>query len=212
MRVVDCVQGSDEWQVIRAGKVTGTGFKKLMATIKTGEAAERRNYRAKIVCEMLTGHPAPPEFVSDEMRWGTDHEAEAREVYAQLTLQDIRQVGFVLHPTNDRIGVSPDGLVGEKGLLEIKCPLTATHLNYLMMGVVPSEYKLQMLGQMLCCEREWCDFMSYDPRLSLEYRYFIHRFYRDEKQLILMEAAAKTFLDEVDATIAQLPNCQTVKF
>ena len=211
MRIIDCVQGTHEWRAARAGKITASHAADIMASIKSGEAASRRNYRARLVCETLTGEPVEEDFQSGPMLWGVEHEAEARELYSSLTLQTVTQVGLVLHPTNDRIAASPDGLVGDKGLLEIKCPLPATHLNYRMVGVVPSEYRYQMWAQMLCCERDWCDFMSYDPRFPPEHQYFICRFHRDNKEIILLEASCKQFLAELDATLAQLPKCPTIK-
>lgn len=211
MRVIDCIQGTPEWKAARAGKVTGSRMADVMSSIKSGEAAARRNYRAELVCETLTGEPAGPDFQSGPMLWGIEHEAPARDLYAELTLQTVAQVGLVLHPTNDRIAASPDGLVGNDGCIEIKCPNTATHLETLMRGTVPSDYRYQMWTVMLCCERAWCDFVSYDPRLPPEYQLIIYRFHRDDKEIILMEASAKQFLSELDATLAQLPKCQTVK-
>lgn len=211
MRIIDCVQGTPEWKQARAGKITASRMSAVMASIKSGEAAERRNYRAELVCETLTGQPCEDVFESGPIIWGREHEAEAREIYKARTFQEVTQVGLVLHPTNDRIAASPDGLVGTDGLIEIKCPLTATHLEYLMTGVPPSKYRYQMLTQMLCCGRAWCDFVSYDPRLPAEYQMLIYRYYRDDKEIILMEASAKQFLDELDATLAQLPKCQTIK-
>ena len=211
MRVIDCVQGTPEWKMARAGKITASRMSAVMATIKSGEAAERRNYRAELICEILTGVPADGGFQSAEMAWGVEKEPAARELYKLKTLQEVSQVGLVLHPTNDRIAASPDGLVGTDGLIEIKAPLTATHLEYMMMGVPPAKYRYQMLTQLLCCERKWCDFVSYDPRLPVEYQLLIYRYYRDDKEIILMEASAKQFLDELDATLLQLPKCVTTK-
>lgn len=211
MRVIECEQGTEAWKMARCARITASKWDAVMSSIKSGEAATRRNYRAEMICEILTGEPTPSGFQSDEMRWGVDHEGDARLAYQTITMQEVKKIGLVLHPTNDRIAASPDGLVGNKGLVEIKCPLTSTHLDYLMMGVVPSKYKHQMLGQMLCCEREWCDFVSYDPRLPKEYQLLIFRFHRDNKEIILMEASALQFLSEVDATIAQISKCPTFK-
>jgi hypothetical protein len=119
-------------------------------------------------------------------------------------MQEVTQVGLVLHPKYDRIAASPDGVVGQHGLLEIKVPKTGTHLETLLLGVTPSQYRRQMLAQLMCCERDWVDFVSYDPRLPKEYQLIIFRFMRDEKEIILMEAAALQFLAEVDQTIEQI--------
>jgi hypothetical protein len=180
-------------------------MKDVRATIKSGEAASRRNYRAELICETLTHLPYEDnDFQSEDMLRGIELEAEARAAYSAVTMQEVTQVGLVLHPANDRIASSPDGLVGLHGMVEIKVPKTGTHLETLMLGLTPSQYRDQMHTGILCCERDWCDFVSYDPRLSKEYQLLIFRFLRDDKELILIEAAAKTFLDEVDQSIAQI--------
>jgi putative phage-type endonuclease len=204
MNIINCEQGSDAWKRYRAGKVSASGIADIMATIKSGEAASRANYRAQLVCETLTGEPHEDGFQSPEMLRGIQLEPEARAAYSLATLQDVKQVGLVVHPTNDRIVASPDGLVGANGLVEFKVPMTKTHIKYIQLGTVPSEYKYQMMGQMLCCERDWCDFCSYDPRMPHEYQLFIIRFRPDPKEMILMETAIMTFLKEVDETIENL--------
>ena len=212
MRIVDCIQGTPEWKRYRSGKVTASRFDDVMATIKSGEAASRRNYRAELVCETLTGEPFEDIYQTADMLRGTQLEPAARAAYSAATMQEVTQVGLVLHPKHDRIAVSPDGLVGQHGLCEIKCPKTGTHLETLLMGVPPSQYRRQMWAQMMVCERDWCDFVSYDPRLPVEYQLIIFRFMRDEKELILMEASALQFLDEVDATIKQIEQQPVFKY
>jgi putative phage-type endonuclease len=205
MRIIDVVQGTPEWHKARLGLVTASHFSDLMSQVKSGESAGRRNYRARLICEILTGEPYLEDFQSDDMKRGIEVEAEARAAYEAVTMQKITQVGLVLHPKYDRIAASPDGIIaGTKGLLELKCPKTGTHLETLLLGVTPSQYRKQMLAQMMCCEADWVDFCSYDPRLPKEYQLIIFRFMRDEKEIILMEAAALQFLSEVDSTIAQI--------
>ena len=205
MRIIDCGgQGTEAWKLARCGVITATRMKDVLITIRSGESAYRRNCRAEMICEILTGQPTDDIFVTADMLRGKELEAEARKAYEMATLQTVTQVDFVLHPTNDRIGCSPDGIVGDNGLVEIKVPKTGTHLEYINMGVAPAKYREQMYTQMLCCERSWCDFVSYDPRLPSEYQIFIVRFHRDERELILMEAAAVEFLREVDENIANL--------
>ena len=205
MRIIDCGgQGTDAWKLARCGVITATRMKDVLSTIKSGESASRRNCRAEMICEILTDEPADDIYVTPAMLRGKELEGEARRAYEMATLQTVTQVDFILHSTNDRIGCSPDGLVGSDGMVEIKCPNTATHLEYINMGVAPAEYRKQMNTQMLCAERKWVDFVSYDPRLPVEYQLFIIRFHRDERELILMEAAAIEFLREVDAQIAGL--------
>ena len=205
MRIIDCGgQGTDAWKLARCGVITATRMKDVLSTIKSGESASRRNCRAEMICEILTNEPADDIYVTPAMLRGKELESEARRAYEMATLQTVTQVDFILRSTNDRIGCSPDGLVGSDGMVEIKCPNTATHLEYINMGVAPAEYRKQMNTQMLCAERKWVDFVSYDPRLPAEYQLFIIRFHRDERELILMEAAAIEFLREVDAQIAGL--------
>lgn len=175
-----------------------------MATLKSGgEAASRKNYRAQLVVERLTGQPTES-YTNVAMQWGIDNEPAARECYEFVTGRTVDQVGFIDHPVVANSGASPDGLVGDDGLVEIKCPNTATHIEYLLAGVVPSDYIKQMQWQMACTGRKWCDFVSYDPRLTLNLQLFIRRLDRDEKLIAEMEAAVLTFLGEVDATVDKL--------
>ena len=205
MRVIDCIQGSDTWKRHRAGSITASRFSDVMATIASGEAKGRINYRAELVCETLTHEPFEPSFqATADMLRGIELEPAARAAYEAVTMQKVTQVGLVMHPKYDRIKASPDGLVGSDGLVEFKAPKTGTHIHTLLTGVVPSEYRRQMWAQMMCTGRLWVDFCSYDPRLPKEYQLIIFRFMRDEKEIILMEAAALQFLSEVDSTIAQI--------
>lgn len=204
MKIIDCVQGAPEWHSARAGKVTASCIAYVMATIKTGEAAARRDYKATIVAEILTGTPQGSTYLSPEMQWGLDQEPFARAVYEVACGVLVDQVGFVLHPTIERAGMSPDGIVGDSGLVEIKCPKTATHLQYLLAGTVPAQYQPQMLFQMACAEAQWCDFVSFDPRLSPELQLFVVRFNRDDARIKEMEAEVKLFLAEVDELLSKL--------
>ena len=206
MRILDIPQGTPEWLAARSGHVTASRINDLMAKIKTGEAAARRDYKAQIVAEILTGTPQGDTFTNDAMRWGTDTEPFARAAYETRAGVLVDEVGFVLHPTIERGGASPDGLVGEDGLVELKCPKTATHLSYLLEGVVPSQYQNQMLWQMACCERAWCDFASFDPRLPEDMQLFVVRFPRDDVRIKAIETEVNTFLDEVDNILSRLRN------
>lgn len=203
MKIIDLPQGSDEWKAMRAGKVTASKIDDVLAKIKTGEAAARRDYRAQLVAEILTGKPQDEGFVNAEMQWGTEHEPLARSAYEMAKDVLVDQVGFVIHPTIERAGASPDGVTGRIGL-EIKCPKTATHLQYLIDGVVPTKYQPQMLWQMACMETEGCDFVSFDPRLPEHLQLFVVRFERNEKRIQEMTAEVTVFLREVDAVVAQL--------
>ena len=205
MKIIDFPQGSTEWLQARAGKVTASRINDVMAKIKSGEAASRKDYKAQIVAEILTGTPQENGFKSAEMQWGNDQEPFARAAYEIATGAMVDQVGLVLHPTIERGAASPDGLVGPDGLVEIKCPKTATHLQYLVDGKVPTHYQPQMLWQMACTGRDWCDFVSFDPRLPDHLQLFIRRFNRDQKRIDEIESEVRAFLAEVDAILAALP-------
>ena len=203
MRILDFEQGSEQWLQARAGLVTASRIEDVLAKIKTGEAAARRDYRSQIVAEILTGKPQEDGYINAEMQWGLDNEALAVSAYevSRQTLTDA--VGLVLHPTIERAGASPDRVTG-KGLLEVKCPKTATHLQYLLAGEVPPKYQPQMLWQMACAEAEFCDFASFDPRLPTELQLFVVRFPRDDKRIAEMETEVRKFLAEVDELLGRL--------
>ena len=203
MKILDFPQGSAEWLASRSGKVTASRIADVMAKIKTGESAARRDYKAQIVAEILTGKPQDDGFINGAMQWGPDQEPFARSAYEVAKDLMVAQVGLVLHPAIDRAAASPDGLAGD-GLLEIKCPKTATHLQYLLAGVAPTQYHLQMLWLMACTEREWCEFVSFDPRLPDDLQLLIVRFERDDKRIAEIETEVRLFLSEVDETIEKL--------
>lgn len=210
MKIIDFPQGSPEWLAARAGRVTASRIADVMAKIKSGEAAARRDYRAQIVAEILTGKPLEDGYINAEMQWGLDQEPLARSAYEMAKGVLVDQVGLVIHPTIDRAGASPDGVSGKIGL-EVKCPKTATHLQYLLDGVAPAKYQPQMLWQMACMETEACDFVSFDPRLSPELQLFVVRFQRDEKRIKEMEAEVETFLGEIDEVLGKLRAMQLRK-
>jgi len=166
-----------------------------MAKIKTGEAAARRDYRAQLVAEILTGKPQESGFVNAEMQWGTENEPLARAAYEIAKEVMVDTVGLVLHPKIERAAASPDGLTAD-GLLEVKCPKTATHLQYVLAGTPPAQYQAQMLWQMACTERAYCDFVSFDPRLPEDLQLFVVRFERDDKRIKDMEDEVTAFLKE----------------
>lgn len=198
MKIIDFPQGTPEWLQARAGKVTASRMADVVAKIKTGEAAARRDYRAQIVAEILTGKPQDDGFINAEMQWGIEQEPLARDAYGIATDTMVDQVGFVLHPSLERSGASPDGLVSKDGLVEIKCPKTATHIQYLLDGTVPTKYQPQMYWQLACTGRAWCDFVSYDPRLPVGMRLFRARLERDEAKVKELEREVIAFLLDVD--------------
>lgn len=202
MKVLDLPQGSVEWRAARAGRVTASRIEDVLAKIKTGEAAARRDYRAQLVAEILVGEPQENGYVNAEMLWGTEQEPIARSAYEIKRKTWVQEVGFVLHSTIERSGCSPDGLVGKDGLLEIKCPKTATHLQYLMDDAVPSKYQPQMMWQMACAGRAWCDFVSFDPRLPEKMQLLVVRLPRDDARIAELEREVLAFLGDVDAMLA----------
>lgn len=196
-------QGSPDWLAMRCGKVTASRIADMMSKTKTGWGASRANYRAQLVAERLTGVVAES-YTNAAMAWGTAMEAEARAAYSFYCDADVVPIDFVVHPEIDMSGCSPDGLVGEHGLVEIKCPNTATHIETLLGGCIPGKYRTQMLWQMACTGRSWCDFVSFDPRMPEDMRLFVQRLGRDDGTIAEMATEVRRFLAEVDETVAQL--------
>lgn len=197
-------QGSEEWHSVRIGKVSASKIADLISKGKGGaESAGLRNYRAAILCERLTGQREET-YTNGAMARGTELEPMARECYEFLTGATVEQVAFIDHPSIPMAGMSPDGLSGTDGLVEIKCPNTANHIDYLLSGKPPVQYIPQMMFQMACSGRLWCDFVSYDPRLSEELQLFVVRLYRDDSYIAAMESAVIAFNESVDSMLAEL--------
>lgn len=200
----EIVQGSAEWHALRCGKVTASRVADVIARTKTGWGASRANYAAELIAERLTGVAAEG-FTNAAMQWGTDQEPNARMAYEFLHDVTVEQVAFVRHPTLEDAGASPDGLVGERGLLEIKCPNTATHIDTLIKHEIPAKYITQMMWQMACTGREWCDFVSYDPRLPESMQLFVKRVQRDQDVIDELEREVLAFLmEEVETKVDAL--------
>lgn len=199
----DIVQGSEAWKKIRLGKVTASRVADVVAKTKSGWGASRANYLAELIAERLTGENAAT-FSNAAMQWGTDKEPDARAAYAFRTDVDVLEVGFLEHPTIAMTGASPDGLVGEDGLVELKCPNTANHIDTLLDQAVPGKYLTQMQWQMACSGRQWCDFVSFDPRLPESMRLFIQRIPRDNERVAELEREVQVFLRELDGKVAAL--------
>jgi putative phage-type endonuclease len=201
MKVITAEQGSEAWLIARAGRITASMISNVLAKPET---AAYRDYQAQIVAELLTGKPQGSDFTNAAMEFGTENEPFARSAYEVSTGFTVDEVGLVLHPTIDRAGASPDGLVGGDGLVEIKCPKVATHLSYICAGVVPTKYKNQMLFQMICAERAWCDFVSFRPDLPEHLQLFVIRFQRDEAKIKELTTAVNAFLVQVDEMLKKL--------
>jgi YqaJ-like viral recombinase domain. len=189
-------QRSDEWFSARAGKATASNFRRILAKIKSGEAADRRNYRAQLVVERLTGK-ADEGYENAAMRWGTEQEPFARIAYIAATGANVEEVGFIQHPQL-MAGCSPDGLIGEEGGLEIKCPTKATHLDTLKAQAMPAEHMPQVQGCMWITGRKWWDFVSYHPEFPEHLQLFIVRIERDEQYIAGLEKEVRAFLKSVD--------------
>lgn len=199
-------QRTDEWFAARCGKVTASRLADIMAKTKSGYAASRQNYMAELICQRLTGR-IQETFSNAAMQRGTELEPVAREMYVlnQFDAQVV-EAGFIDHPVIAGFGASPDGLVNEDGLIEIKCPNTWTHLETLKSGVPPRRYILQMHAQMMCTGRNWCDFVSYDDRLPADLSYFETRVHLDDSLVAEITKELQSFLGELDAEIEHIRN------
>lgn len=197
------IQGSPEWFAERCGKVTASRVADIIATTKSGPSASRANYRAQLVAERLTG-VAGESFTNTAMQWGIEQEPFARMEYEARKGDIVIEAGFVSHPTIKLSGASPDGLVGDDGLVEIKCPNTATHIDYILANKVPEKYKPQMTWQLVCTKRKWCDFVSYDPRMPDNLKLFVARFIPDSEYTNFLVADVRLFIVEVNELVNKL--------
>jgi putative phage-type endonuclease len=192
----DCMeQRTEEWFAARLGKVTASRVADVLAKIKSGESASRKNYKMELVVQRLT-NKVGESFTNAAMEWGTEQEPFARMAYEAHAGTFVKEEGFVDHPTIEGFGCSPDGIVGE-GLIEIKCPNTATHIETVLENKAPSKYIPQMQCQMACTGAKWCDFVSFDPRVPEDLQLFVVRVERDQEYIDAMEVEVKQFLSEV---------------
>lgn len=196
-------QRTDEWYAARLGKATASRIAGIIAKNKDGKAAaSRENIAVELALEILTGNRQEG-FTNAAMQWGTETEPQARAAYESYTGKFVEEVGFVDHPTIPMAGCSPDGLVGD-GLIEIKCPIPATHLKTITAGKADSQYIPQMQWQMAVTGRQWCDFVSYHPRFPEKHRLAIFRVERDQKYIDTLEAEVLAFNKEVQAIVERL--------
>tara|TARA_R110000744_G_scaffold238160_1_gene355509 strand:- start:54 stop:665 length:612 start_codon:yes stop_codon:yes gene_type:complete len=196
-------QGSQEWLLARCGKVTASRVSDVIAETKSGFGVSRANYMAELIAEQLTGTPAS-NFSNASMQWGTDTEPQARAAYEFFSDQKVTEVALIDHPLISMCSASPDGLVGDYGLIEIKCPNTSTHINTLINKKVPKKYFTQMQFQMACTQRNWCDFISFDPRLSDDLQIFIYRVDKDLDFIKKTEESILLFQEEMAEKIKKL--------
>jgi len=193
-------QRTEEWFAQRLGKVTASRVADVIAKTKTGPSASRENYATQLVLERLTNKQA--EFYSNAaMQWGTDTEPMARQAYEVKRGVFVNETGFIDHPTIEMSGASPDGLVGKNGLVEIKCPESKTHMEYLLSGKAPAKYIPQMMWQMACTGREWCDFVSFDPRFPENLQILVVKVEYDPTYVKMLELEITEFLDDVSKKV-----------
>jgi putative phage-type endonuclease len=196
-------QRTDDWFAARLGKVTASRVKDVIAKTKTGYSTSRKNYALELALERITG-ARQEGYTNAAMQRGTDMEPIARAAYEALTGELVDEVGLIDHPTIPMTGASPDGLVGKDGLIEIKVPNSATHLDTLTSQKADPQYMPQMQWQLACTGRQWCDFVSYDERFPEHLRLFVHRVRRDDAYIAELEAEVSGFLKEVEAIVKQI--------
>ncbi|MHB1176107.1 MAG: lambda exonuclease family protein [Sulfuriferula sp.] len=197
------LQGSPEWLQSRVGMITASRIADVIAKTKTGESTSRANYRAQLVAERMTGQ-AQESFCNDAMRHGIEQEPYARIAYELDKGLMVDEVAMVKHPRIERAGASPDGLVGALGLVEIKCPNTATHIGYLLDDKPPAKYVPQMAWQLLCTGRVWCDFVSFSPLMPLPHQLFVVRYIPEPEYLTMLEIEVIKFDNEVEGLIQRI--------
>jgi len=193
-------QRTEAWHQQRLGRVTASRVADVIAKTKTGASASRDNYATQLILERLTNKQS--EFYSNAaMQWGTETEPMARQAYELKRGVFVDEVGFIDHPTIEMSGASPDGLVGKNGLVEIKCPESKTHMEYLLSGKAPAKYIPQMMWQMACTGREWCDFVSFDPRFPENLQILVVKVEYDPTYVKMLELEITQFLDDVSKKV-----------
>ncbi|MBB5074080.1 exodeoxyribonuclease (lambda-induced) [Bartonella callosciuri] len=200
-------QRTAEWFQARLGKITASNIYNIISkTTKGTPTSKYEEYKIKLITERLTGEISPS-YETEDMRWGIEHEKDALQEYSFIYNADIIKCGFIQHPTMEMAGASPDGLIGEDGLIEVKCPRSVNHMRFFLDDKIKPEYLAQMQFQMACTGRKWCDFVSYDPRFtdqSFHLRMKVKRVHRDEKQITCINEAVETFLEKIEREIKQL--------
>lgn len=200
---MNIVQGSPEWFAARLGKVTASRVADVIAKTKTGYSTSRENYMVELALERITG-VRQEGYTNDAMKWGTENEPLARAAYEARTGELVEEVGLLLHPRIEHSGASPDGLVGKDGQIEIKCPQSATHVRTLRSGKPDGKYLTQMHWQLACTGRDWCDFISFDPRMPDGLQLFVTRIERDNKFIQTLEQEIEVFLGELSDLVTDL--------
>ena len=197
------VQGGEAWFAERLGRATASRIADIIARTKERYSTSRENYMVELALERITGRRAES-YTNAAMQRGTDLEPLARAAYEASTGVLVAEVGMIPHPRIAMAGASPDGLVGDDGLIEIKCPNSATHIRTLRSKKPSGEYVTQMAWQMACAGRDWCEFVSYDPRMPDGLDLFVVRVHRDDAMIAMLETEVDAFLVEVDALVSEL--------
>jgi putative phage-type endonuclease len=195
---IECAQGSQEWKAARIARVTASRFGDVMSNGRgNAPSATAKSYMFDLISESLTGKPSD-EISAKSLEWGNKHEPEARAIYSMITERNVDRVGFAIHGKYPLVGASSDGLVGDDGCIEIKCPFNSTvHLKTMMTGCVPSEYHWQVQGGLWVLDRQWCDFISYDPRMPQSHRLVVIRVERVQLEIDKLEEKIEAFLGEM---------------
>jgi putative phage-type endonuclease len=199
-RIEAVQQGTEAWHQLRMGKVTASRVADLLAKTKTGPSASRGNYLIELALQRVT-KTIEESYTNAAMEWGTQTEPQARVAYEVKTGNFVDQVAFIDHPTIAGFGCSPDGIVDVDGLIEIKCPNSATHWSYIKANEPPNKYFIQMQAQMAVTGAKWCDFVSFDPRMPERSQLLVVRVMRDPEYILTMEAEIIQFLKEVDKEV-----------
>lgn len=204
MRVIDCQQNTPEWHAARCGRVTASRVCDIVRKVKTGVSKMRRTYAGELIAERLAGVQHGDGFVSQAMQFGKDMEDRAALTYAFMRDASVEKIGFVEHPTIEMAGASPDRLVGDDGLLQIKVPNTSTHLDSLRGAEIDPDYLKQIQWEMACTGRLWCDYCSFDPRLPEAMQLHVQRVARCGTAIKELEEQVTIFLAEIEAEVAEL--------
>lgn len=205
MRIIDCIQGTDEWKQARCGRITASRIPDVVAQGRSGKpSATRAKYVTELALERIKKEPAQSSFSSLHMKNGIEREPEAADLYEWRSGLVVKTVGLVLHPTMDFAAASPDRLVEPNGLAQFKCPLDATHAETISTRKIDSGYVKQMQFEMACTGRLWCDFVSYHPDFPLEQQLFVQRIARDPIAIVAMETEIKAFNADVEAMVIAL--------
>ncbi|MDE1828231.1 MAG: YqaJ viral recombinase family protein [Candidatus Micrarchaeota archaeon] len=203
MSHIQVSQRSDEWFKLRCGSLGASQIADALARTKSGYGASRYNVMAQLIAERMTGM-AQEGYTNAAMQRGIEVEPEARDAYAFLRGVEVSECGMFTHPEIPGTHASPDGLIAEDGLLELKCPNTATHIETLLSGKVPGKYYQQIMWQLACSGRKWCDFVSYDNRMPGNLMLFVQRIERDDDAISELETGVRDFLVEMQRKIEQL--------